>query len=577
MIIQDALRAHFKLGYTRLLLVFDIILLLLIALDLAIYHKMGLSFKLAASFGYSITGVSIGNFALFVAFMVLALPPLLAILNASGLLHANISRQPSIVLGLHLGFCLIFVFAGWITWNMELVSGYSQVDNGVGTSFESIFQSLVTSSFFRLLLTTMGSGTTVLAGFVITNLLVGKEPSKVVRQYLTRALLADLPSSLRPPRSTMGLESRHAKIPAIEGSSRRVIDQYYSARTSSKATAYIDDQIEACSTVIRRYLTQTESGATRQPEDRDNFPKIEYYTTIDAAVNAALMSGSRDENVIAGHNCSPSFDRFIEFHCRVSSAKYVKVFMHPKQHVADWNEQLQVLIEGIKKSDIQGPTALLVNEVSYATGLALPETITTSLRDVFKSLPLKVVINGSCAVGNRRKIPVGGSWDYYVLDPSHWLASPQSCGVLLLQKPRDAANTPYGLIQKGILKTEEEIRAIAGLRASLEVIEQNGLEFFWNRCEVLSQAFRLDLPRSIQVVGSRAGMQTTFFLACRPSDSSEWRVSVDELQDLIVRRFHNTSLLRIDPSQPWLRVTFPYYLDARQLNKLAASLDDSTS
>jgi hypothetical protein len=71
-------------------------------------------------------------------------------------------------------------------------------------------------------------------------------------------------------------------------------------------------------------------------------------------------------------------------------------------------------------------------------------------------------------------------------------------------------------------------------------------------------------------------MEPTFIAACRPSDDSEWRLRQDELEEVLGRKFRNTSVLKIGASQAWVRVTFPYYLDSRELNKLAASLADNT-
>ncbi len=112
---------------------------------------------------------------------------------------------------------------------------------------------------------------------------------------------------------------------------------------------------------------------------------------------------------------------------------------------------------------------------------------------------------------------------------------------------------------------------------AMDLIREGGIQFFLSRCETLKKEFRLALPETVQVVGDKSGMDETFILSCCPEMEHKWRFdSASELEDEVVNKSVKASVLPLDPHQPWLRMTIPFYLDPRELNRLCAFLKETT-
>ena len=136
---------------------------------------------------------------------------------------------------------------------------------------------------------------------------------------------------------------------------------------------------------------------------------------------------------------------------------------------------------------------------------------------------------------------------------------------------------PPGLWEIGRRKTDVRVRTLAGLVGAMDLIRERRVEYFFSRCERLKKEFRLALPEKVQVVGDRSGLDETFILSCCPEVGHKWRFdNASELESELASKSVKASVLRLDPRQPWLRTTIPFYLDARELNRLCAFLEETT-
>jgi hypothetical protein len=358
------LRVHFKLGYTWLLVLFDVWLLAFLALDVAVYKAEGLSVQsawdLPAGPG---AAPSLWNGILFLGFMLLALPAVLAILKASGvpvLATTNVSKRPWAVVAIHFAICVLFVYAALFTRRMELISGWKQVDGEYSTRFVSTFQYLVASPLLKIVVSLVSSAAGAVSVAVLGYFLVGGGAAKPVRQYAVRATLADLPRELKPAgfSTWVGGAHQHPRVPEIRRFHSRMLKEYSNARNSKEATAYIDGEIRACRTLIRDHLMQADDTTPKTGEAR-NF-EIELYEGIGRAFEAALQGPRRYACVIVSPYSRDSVGNLAESYCSVSGARFVKLPVDHARSEATWQEQADELIEAIKASQVTGPAALVL-------------------------------------------------------------------------------------------------------------------------------------------------------------------------------------------------------------------------
>jgi aspartate aminotransferase-like enzyme len=579
--IFELLWTHYRLGYTRLLLYCDSLLMVLLLIDFISYSSNTLSLKAALSASIPFPHDLLAKLAVFLLFLLVILPALLSVMKVigvPGVVLANPARQPLAILASHLLVCLLLVYATFVTHNMEALSGWRQDGQRFLPEFHSAFATIVGSSLFIRGITLLGSLGGVAASGIIGFLLVGKEPSKLLKQYLTRAKLADLSSDFRPRQIGRFSSDPHVgaapSTPAAETRMQRLLVRYYvKSATGSERKVIIDEALADCEKIIRECLFDKDS--LQNSATAKDF-EISILSGPGRAFEAAIRRAGPVKNVVLSPYSTPGVDGLFRAYASAARTNYVKLRMSAKGYYHAWTVQLHDILEDLAGQTVNpGPAVLVVSEVSYATGLRIPvEELLQAVRD--KISDLYVIIDGTKAVGNHMRIPIRGTWDAYVFEPSKWLMVTERCGVVVSKKKElDAAD--YGLIRKGVRKRDEEVRTIASLSSALQVIETVGLEYYWNRCDQLRRAFVAGLPRSFQIVGSNSDLETTYLLSCYPADPSDWKTERKRLIESVGSACSFASTIIIDPDRPWVRVALPYHLDPRELNKLNSFLDDNST
>jgi hypothetical protein len=586
MMLKSLLLTHYRLGFTRLLIYIDLTVLFLILVDFATYWYMGFSLSSAVTLQALPQPYDLGLPLLaFAFFLLLVLPSIIGLAKVAaipGFVGVNPALRPRLVVAFHLCCCLFFVAASYLLVRMEMLSGWQQKGDVFTTQFHSAFRTLVTSSIFVKAVTALSS----LGGLAVSALggyfLIGKEVAKPMRQYMTRASLADLPRDLRPnPRATHGAINHvetNRGIPAIRVANQKLVQACYSpVLTRSDRASFANDLLVECDTLIRDYLLEETTGKGHGTSGR--IESLEIYEDEDSAWEVAIRTAPKTEMVVLGPYLSLAIVDIVKACCADQPECFKRVSLKESSHYLNWQKQEAEIIREIESFKITtSSVTLIISHVSYATGLTIPmKQLVARIRGALYPRSVYVIVDGTNAVGNKHRIPVDGDWDTYVFYPHRWLMASERCAVVLTRKAEMIGAVPHGSLRNHRARYNDVFRTIASLRAGLELVKVRDMEYFWDRCTKLREAFVAGLPRSFQILGSQSNMASTFIISCYPTDGNSWRPSVRDMDDEVGKICTSASMISVDESRPWMRLSFPYYLDPRELNRLNTFLDDNVA
>jgi hypothetical protein len=570
-VLGDLIKRHMKLGYSRFLLAFDSVFILIIVIDLIRYSRDGLSLR--ATFLSIDWAPSVRQILVFVLFQLIVLPGVIAIARivSRGRWISGIPRadHPLPVAVIHFVVTLTCMMFFVVSARMEQLSGWSELGGAYYYGFQSHFSSLVRSRLFDSLLTAIGSAFGVLVSTIFTFVLVGKEPSRALGQYSLRAQLADLPADLYPLESTAIMTMQAIGGPPIQRIRKKA--NTFLAKSvplglnSHESVELLDAAFARCRA---RIVTSFISPANDELQ-------VDLYTGTDRAMEAALIGCGDIDALVISPFVSPRVARTVGDISLLRNCRMVTLELSREQFAASWAVQQDALIEQLR-ARVSGAkkVALVLSEVDYATGLRIPldEHIRVLRQVLVLDTKLITVIDGTNAVGNGRLLYLGPDVEFYVFAPHRWLIAAEPCGLLVSRAPglRGAA----GRWIQGERKTVSQVRAIAGLSAALEVLEERGFSYFSDRCVKLKRELILNLPKSLRVIGVTSGLETTFVIACAPGPGAEWKLNVLDLEKELSRRSRYASVLSIYPNLPLVRIAIPYFADVRELNILAQFLDN---
>jgi selenocysteine lyase/cysteine desulfurase len=586
---KDLLRLvmnHFRLGYTWALLIPNLFLALLVLADLAGYwiHTRSLPRVLyalsclsCASGGLAQPGgispvAALRSLLIFAFFLLVILPLLLGVVRVVSRRpprRMDVARRPVRVLLYHLAFCAVFIYFFFVAAAMRNLSGLELKDGVYYYGSSPLVFLVITLDVFRWFLLSLVSLVSSAVSLVVFGILVGRETPAVLKQYMVRADLADLPSELRP---LPGKAQAYPRIAFVQERSGELERQYRSLATEpKKAIEWLDLKWESCQQLIRKNLFEKPAGDRILPE------VCELFTAPGGAFDAALAGVPRPRLIVISPYASPHLRELLEWRAAEAGDSVTSLAFAPDDYLLDWAAQEAKIIQAAEAAvRSQGGNALIVlSEVSYASGRRsiLPELI-THLKDALAGREFQVAVDGTNAVGNRGRILTDAGWDYYVFAPHRWLLAPEPCEILLSKKPRNERPAAPGLWRQGTPKSEGEITVVTGLHSALELLDRYGLKYFWERGERLCQESRLGMPGNVQIVGENSGTLETFIVSCCPRAGNFWRLELDELEKLVVEKHLRASVLRLDPKRPWVRVTIPYYSDFQDLRRVCEFLGE---
>ena len=586
--IVPVLKDHYRAGYSRPLIWFDSLLLFLIIVDVCRFYMTGLSVSAALWLrGAKLPSSLLWDGLRLLLFLMVIFPVLIAFLRIVGWfgdwLGGPLTKSQSHVLIGHCVMCIVLIYFLSVTHNMQVLSGLTQVKTGYEFTFNSYFYSLLISSgflkiVFDYMAALVGFSVAALIGFVVH----GKELAEPVKHYFARAALADLPADLLPVRTPGRFEVPRGgdplRVKFVSDVHDRVLKEYEKLSPGSpKAICYLDQELEKCKQTILSQLVQSSPNSGPALNDRLS---LGFFVGTRRAFEAALGRIPPPRVIVTSPFASSSLLTLLRWHAFMTGDELRPIEFQPEDYFRPWKEQESKILGKMcpLKSGTPRSLVFVVSEVFYASGRRVPlSTFVADLEKTVAEQRVHVIVDGTNAVGNRGLVTADAHWDSYVFSPQRWLKATEPCGVLLVRNGLNGnGEVPPGRWETGTRKTDIRVRALAGLVGAMALIRAHGVELF-GRCEKLKKQFRLGLPKTVQIVGDQSGLDETFILSCCPEVEHKWRFdSPIELENEVMSHSVKASVLALDARQPWLRVTIPFYLDARELSRLCTFLEETT-
>jgi selenocysteine lyase/cysteine desulfurase len=582
--IKGLLNRHFELGYSRQLLWLDCFFIFAIATDI-FFFTAGKGLDVAANAIWRLHSADLQQNAAillpFLLFVLVLAPLLLAFGRVISVIPISLSQSryfsPKQVLGIHVFVSIFLFYFFFVSQNMQTFSGWELGSGGkYHLTFYSYFGALVASQAFHLVFGIASWAVAALASAALSFVVLGKSAtSGVVNGYLVRASLADLPTQYKPIANAGRFDgpnpSTLVRIEFVNNFAGRILKQYQRLGPSSEqGIAFLDRCFAECNGTITDKLFRAPSpGVTTQPVN------ISLFTGTRRAMQAALTEMPGPRAIITTPFATPSLLSLLRWHCAITGDQMVEGNLDTGELSEPWDKQEAKILSCLSQIPANKNVIFIISEVFYGTGMRLP------LRDFIRRLKrvraenVHIVVDGTNAVGNRRIVALEPEWSSYIFSPHRWLMATESCGVLL-QRGGGTENLPDppGVWKVGSRKGSTQVRILAGLRGSVELIRTRGLEYFFFRCEQLRTHFKLNLPRGVQIVGDASNVEDTYIFSCCPSGHRKWKFETAELANQISARRLNCTVLSLDPAIPWIRLTIPYYMDLREINRVVDFLDE---
>lgn len=575
-----------RVGYVRALLLADAFLILLLVYDAARLRFHGISVSTAHA-NASLSGLPSAHALVKIClFMLLALPGALTLLrmafNRGSRVHGRLAMEIGpIGSALHVVVTVVCAIGGAVVTTAETLGGYQWTRS---SGWESVFVSA-----YGIYAAAAGS-TVILLGTVFVAVVISPaiaylsretKPSPYVVDLLSRLYLLDLRGDLYPT----GYSPRRANFmagaisPGIRVAAEEAVKLVHGYNTrgpgSPEATAALVGMARECVDIIRRRVI---SGG----DDADLH--IGFTSNTTRALELAVVLSGNAEAVVLSPFEHPSEARVSEWLGRTLAVEVVQaeqtreMFARPPSQITD--DIVLAVAAAIDKAK-HDRICVLLSDVCWSTGVRLPTSnIIDGLRRLCSNRHLTFVIDGAHAAGNNALVSIPEEAHAYVFSGHKWLFSNEPVGVIITRRPWaepfpvDVWIPKDGMILPSI-GTAGPFK-LAHLTAVLRMFEKHGMSTFWERSRELRQRFVAALPQDIVPVGwtpSDDRRDHSFIVTVAPTQGRNWFTSsITELASYFERRRVSLNVLRIPGFAPVLRVTFPYFLPVRDMEKLAKAL-----
>lgn len=337
---------------------------------------------------------------------------------------------------------------------------------------------------------------------------------------------------------------------------------------SDECSKFLLSLVQECRERIRNTLLSF--------DDRDQC-NIEFVPSMSRGLEIALCRIKGLSRIILSPFEHPSALAVARWLANIIKADVCQLHFEASDYLLSRSEQekkvTNLIQDELKNSD--GPTALILSVVSYATGLVIrTEEIVGRLRDIDDS-SLYVILDGAHAAGNYiNNIDIHKCWAY-VISVHKWILSPEPCGVVITTRPLSDEETSYDAWNGSFPVTTANARTFTSLVSSLRVIDRVGLENWHAHSIRMRDHFIQRMHSRLSVIGYSDGIEMTSFIAVRPTSGYRWRWRIEELSKFLEQHSVYLLMLSIDSETPWMRIAFPYTLNIQQVDELCDVLNAS--
>ena len=556
------------------MLALDVLIVLGLVVDLVRYHHRGYSLQAALWTVPLPTAAELLEAIVAVLFLAFVVPFYLAVFRVLGgrrpfLLEAPRWHGKRVVL-LHLGLSTLIAGSFALGRSMQSLSGYEWAGADKSFAFNPYLQPLLTSYVGEALLGTLGlllfAGTTLGARSM--------EEAEVpgwVGNYFWRCLLADSGGEFNPTVHKNDLNLNVAEVaPEIvytRSYADQVTDTYQKSVPGTLGSREVVERLaDECREQLQEMLV---------PEDQMDRWKMDFCSGLGVATQLSLASLPNPTEIML----SP-FEHLLTANAARQYAAQANCHFHAirfdsRDYSKTWKEQVEIVVR--QADDHIGRSAksciLLLAEVCSVTGTVVPvRDIVSALRKRRPNVKWTIVVDGSFAVGNGRRVSITDHCDRYFFCADRWLLSPEPCGVVVA--PLEAGGAEG--VDSGRLEwARAGVRSLGGLRAGLDLLNRVGAATLWKRSrdarDFLARSVRL---KFIQVAARDSIDDQTLMLTLHPREPLRWRVDhAADLQKYFEEHGAYVHAMDIEQGRPWVRLSFPYFVDFGRLRKFRSLLE----
>jgi selenocysteine lyase/cysteine desulfurase len=569
---------HLRLGSISGLLVIDALGLVVLGYDIYRFKRLKLSFNFALEQSERFVQSYPTRYSLVLIILLTIIAPIIiAFIRVHTAPHPRLSRllgaRNTFVILLHLVCAIVIGVTPILLTSMQFVSGFEGVPAGEDYSFSS-YLLIIESVFFTYGIGYFATGISVLFTIYLGILLQGSRTPQYLRSYALKLALADLGSELYP---STGRHILNFNMPAIAPEihfvrkyAQEIFKEYQQKIPGSRASGkFIGGVADQCKEMLKQFLLldnqHTEFG-------------VELFPTTSRAMEVALTRIPEPKELILSPFEHPTEMEVATWTSAATRSKVHRVQFRADEYSEKRERQVRAVIDQVKAilSSAGKTYVLVISEVCYATGMITPiREVIETLRSECTGFKLKVIVDGAHAAGNFNGHSLGGFRysDAYVLSAHKWLMSPEPCGILFSRYEGDRLPRSYDSWGDELPINTASVHMVAGLAGSLELLKNVGVENLWERSRGLREYFLKRVQKKFKVIGEDSGLPESLMLAIRPGAGYCWKYNPELLSEYMDNKSAFALVLKIDPTSPWIRIAFAYFLETQEVDKLCRVLD----
>ena len=555
------------------MLALDSLVVLVLVADLVCYDYSGYSPQAALGAVSFPEGTDLSDSLIAVLFLVVVVPLYLAVFRVLGgrrpfLLEAPRWHGKRVVL-MHFGLSSLIAGSFVLCRSMEALSGYQWSGDEQSFAFTPLlqpFNSYARHAFLYTLSLLAFVGVTLGARF-----LEEAEVPGWVGNYFWRCLLADSRGEFNPSVRKNDLNLNVAEVaPEIvytRSYTDRVTDTYQKSVPGTRGSREVVQRLaDECREQLQEMLV---------PEDQMDRWKMDFCSGLGVATQLSLASVPHSSEIMLSPFEHSLTAKAARQYAAQANCHFHAIGFDSRDYSKTWKEQVEIIVR--QADDHIGRSAksciLLLAEVCSVTGTVVPvRDIVSALRKRRPNVKWTIVVDGSFAVGNGRRVSITDHCDRYFFCADRWLLSPEPCGVVVAPLETGGA---LGIDSGQPERARAGVRSLGGLRAGLELLSQVGPETLWKRSrEARNFLARSVRPRFIQVAAPDSIDDQTLMLTLHPREHLRWRIEqAENLQKYFEKHGAYVQVMEIERGRPWVRLSFPYFLDFGRLRDFRSLLD----
>ncbi len=417
-------------------------------------------------------------------------------------------------------------------------------------------------------------------------------------QFARSAFLADIQTSLR---------ARHGRSYVNANAASLAPEMTLTASLSDRYVRAYQERVPG-SPAARKYLETllTESRA----ELHELFPDVIYserglyfFPGTTRAAEFALSSLSAQVVVLSPYE-HPSVVRAATIFCKQANVTLVQIACEPAFVLNPWDAQFAELKnrfsqlkaqltppteasaqtarrQNSRKSDArtavssQQRTVLVLSEVCWRTGCQLPIAEIRGSLVTAAGSNIHLLVDAAHAPGNDAACDAAKSANAYVFGTHKWLLSPEPCGVLVLPEALREDQIPYDCCGEHLPLATMPVRALAGLRATCEVLRECGTTNLAQRGRSVRMLFEELLSDRFTSAHQLNGLPPSNLVCILPAKGWEWTTDAASTEKTLLRaRIYTTIVpfLETPLKNFGLRIAFSHFLDESDIRHIVRTL-----